>query len=241
MGYLLTDALTLRAVDYKDHDRLLMLLTPDHGVVDAIARGCRRQNSPLLAAGSVFISGEFALFERGGRYSVQSCHVHDAFYPLRADLDALENAAYCARWCAFAAQPNQSAPDLHRLILSALAFFAYGEARPGRVTAVFLAHLCALLGVAPIAERCAACGGALAGLVRWDPASGGAVCASCRTGRPLPEATPGALSAVRACLRTPSRDITALDAPDEDVRQARALLRFHLEALLGVPPDRPLK
>ena len=47
--HLKTPALVLRVTDYKDHDALLTLLSPNHGKLTVKARGLRRKNSPLGA------------------------------------------------------------------------------------------------------------------------------------------------------------------------------------------------
>ena len=44
-----TKALILRAVDYKESDKILTLLTPQNGKVTASARGSRKRGSTLAA------------------------------------------------------------------------------------------------------------------------------------------------------------------------------------------------
>ena len=55
MPLLTTAALVLRRADYGDYDRMVTLLTPAHGRLDAVARGCRRPKSPLTNAAEPFI------------------------------------------------------------------------------------------------------------------------------------------------------------------------------------------
>ena len=44
-----TKALVLRAVDYKESDKILTVLTRDAGKLTISARGCQRKNSPVAA------------------------------------------------------------------------------------------------------------------------------------------------------------------------------------------------
>ena len=44
------DALVLNHVNYRDYDRMVTLLSPTLGRVDAVARGCRKPKSPLMNA-----------------------------------------------------------------------------------------------------------------------------------------------------------------------------------------------
>lgn len=46
-----TKALVLRAVDYKESDKILTLLTQESGKLTASARGCRKKGSPVAARG----------------------------------------------------------------------------------------------------------------------------------------------------------------------------------------------
>ena len=57
--HLTTPALVLRVTDYKDHDALLTLLSPNHGKLTVKARGLRRKNSPLVAPCQLLSYGEF--------------------------------------------------------------------------------------------------------------------------------------------------------------------------------------
>ena len=73
MAGLITDALVLRHSDYGDYDRMVTLFSPEYGRIDAIARGCRRPKSPLVNAVEPFTSGEFQLYCRRDRYSIDQC------------------------------------------------------------------------------------------------------------------------------------------------------------------------
>ena len=89
MAALTTDALVLRHADYADYDRMVTLFTPEYGRIDAVARGCRRPKSPLVNAVEPFTSGEYQLYSRKERYSIDQCQIKESFYELRTDYDRL--------------------------------------------------------------------------------------------------------------------------------------------------------
>ena len=64
MPAITTPGIVLRYANYRDHDRMLTLLSPRLGRVDLLSRGCRRPKSPLMPASELFVSGEFVLFEK---------------------------------------------------------------------------------------------------------------------------------------------------------------------------------
>ena len=79
MGQLITPGLVIRRADYADYDRMVTLFTPDMGRVDCIARGCRRPKSPLVNAVEPFTSGEFQLYERRDRYTLELCQISENY------------------------------------------------------------------------------------------------------------------------------------------------------------------
>ena len=95
----------LRHANYRERDRMLTLLTPDHGRVDVLARGCRRPNSPLMPAAELFVHGEFVVFRNNDRCTLTSCTLADTFFPLRLDPYRLTCGAYLLN-LALAAYPR---------------------------------------------------------------------------------------------------------------------------------------
>ncbi|MBQ8137782.1 MAG: DNA repair protein RecO, partial [Clostridia bacterium] len=127
MGTIKTQAIVLRYADYRENDRMLTLLSPVHGRIDAIARGCKRPKSPLLAASEWFAQGEYMLYASGGHVMVTSCMLQESFYPIRQDYDRLEYATYLLSLCEAAAQPGQAALGLFKLITRSLFRLAYKD------------------------------------------------------------------------------------------------------------------
>lgn len=181
MAYQSTQAIVLRRVDYREHDRILTLLTPSRGRVDAVARGCRRPKSPLMPACELFTLGEYVLYKGKGHEGVTSCAVSDSFYPLRDDFDRLSYAAVMLAAATAAAQPEEPHEHLMILLTRSLARLAYGQMDPAAVTAAFLLHFAALIGYKPRLNHCVLCGEVLApGADAWlNPLAGGLVCRAC--------------------------------------------------------------
>jgi len=177
--------IVLRYANYRDHDRMLTLLTPEQGKVDALLRGCRRPKSPMLPVGELFVHGEFVLYRSGERYTVTSCAIADAFYPLRMDTDRLVCATYLLGLCQAAAQPAQPAGDLYDLLLRGVFRLAYcTNEEPHDVTAAFLLMFANTIGYRPRLEHCVHCGVSLDTVcgALLDIPAGGLVCDRCAAG-----------------------------------------------------------
>ncbi len=181
MPYLSTQAIVLRHADYREHDRVLTLLTPSRGRVEAMARGCRKPKSPLLAASELFCLGEYVLYKGKGHEIVTACQVQDSFYPLREDYDKLSHAAIMLSAAQTAAQPEEPAEHLTILLTRSLGRLAYGAQDAAQVTTAFLLHYAVLAGFKPRLNHCAACQRPLSdGEDAWlDPLIGGLVCRAC--------------------------------------------------------------
>ena len=109
MALITVNGIVTRYANYRDNDRILTLFTRERGLISAAARGCRRPKSPLLPASELFVSGEFVLFFNREKYTLQSCDVQEAFYPLREDVERFAAGAYMlalANGGAVTEQPN---------------------------------------------------------------------------------------------------------------------------------------
>lgn len=176
-------AIVLRNAPYKDNDRMLTLLSPTRGRVDALARGCRRPKSPLLNASELFALGDFDFYERGGRMTVTSATLIETFYPLRADFDRLAVGTYLLNLCEVAAQPGQNCQELFMLLLHTLSRLTFTDQEWKPLLAGFLLHYTAIDGVKPRLNHCITCGKRLSEdePVYFDLNEGGLCCQGCHT------------------------------------------------------------
>jgi len=174
MPSLAVNGIVLRHANYRDNDRMLTLLTPDHGRMDVLARGCRRPRSPLMSASEMFCTGEYLLFAQRDRATLTSCAIHDSFYPLRLDFDRLSYGVYLLNLCEAAAQPEQPCPELFWLLIRFLSRLSYDEPRYHALTSAFLIHYAEQLGYKPRLLHCVKCGRRLddAEPVGWDEKAG---------------------------------------------------------------------
>ncbi len=153
-----TQAIVLHHADYRENDRMLTLLTPDMGRVDALARGCKKPGSPLLAGAELFAFGEYVLFRGRGRATVVSCSIIDSFYDLRTDYDRLRYASYMLQVINAQALPAERPGRLFLLLLRSFKRLCYMDLDARAVTAAFLLMDAALSGYRPRLHHCVRCG-----------------------------------------------------------------------------------
>ena len=78
-----TLAVVIRTADYKDNDKMLTLLTKEYGRMSANARGAKKQTSKLFSAASLFCCGEYAFYEKDGRFGLKGCEIKRTFFNLQ--------------------------------------------------------------------------------------------------------------------------------------------------------------
>ena len=237
MPTLHTSALLLRHADYADYDRMVTLFSPEYGRIDAVARGCRRPKSPLVNAVEPFVSGEFQLYFRRERFTIEQCQIKESFYELRTDYDRLLHGVYWLKLLETAVVPEQPAPDLFLISLRALAHLNYSDLPPELLTMAFEMHLMAQLGFAPRMDECGICGRRIDGDARFDAGLGGAVCLSCPSSAPF--ISNGARRILMKLPRTGYDKVALLDGhPDwpEAARLYRTYVNRRLRQEKFAPP-----
>ena len=233
MPSIVAQAIVLRHADYREHDRMLTLLSPSMGRVEAVCRGCKRPQSPLLAASEWFALGEYVLYAGKGRMNVSSCNVTESFFPLRTDYERLKYATYILSVAEAAAQPGEKAVELFTLLARSLSRLAYTDKNAPAVAAAFLLHFSAISGYRPRLSHCVNCGRRLEDeeIRLMDIEEGGLLCADCQSSlRPARHVTPAQVRWMRDILQ---HGIDKTDRPEADA--PGALLGEYVETHMEKP------
>lgn len=185
----------LRTWKLGEADRICSLLTEGGGKVRAVAKGVRKTRSRF--GGRLEPTGHVALQLYRGRGELQTItqvETVERFATLRADPDRFARAS--AMLEAVDQITLDAHPDagLYRMLVGALR--TLDETGSPLVTPSFFLKLLGHEGVAPMVDRCVACG-ARDDLVAFDLDEGGLRCRACRRGRPV---GPDAVDLLQAVL-----------------------------------------
>lgn len=178
-----TEAVVLRSIRFGEADRVLHLLSPDHGRIGAVAKGVRRVKSRM--GGRLEPLGRVRLVLHQGRgdlctiTSADTVHAHPGLREHRASLEQATGACEAVLRLFDSAEANRPAYNLlcHHLALLDSEPAAATRAR----SLAFRSKLVLAAGFAPELAACASCGEA-EDLSGFSPAQGGVVCASCEAG-----------------------------------------------------------
>lgn len=168
-------AFTLSAFKIKEADRLLHLLTKEHGLITAYAGGAARPKSRLVACSTPFTLNEFELYTHKGRYSVKNADVIYAFAGIREDFDKLSEASRLAQVFEDATRFESGDTDLFELFGYALYALADRD-WPQLHAALASLRLLAAIGLAPFIGRCVTCQAALTAPYAFSFQASGTLC-----------------------------------------------------------------
>ena len=185
-------AIVLRRVNYRDNDRMVTLLSPSRGRIDAMIRNCRKPKSHNLNAAELFALGDYMLHETGGHIMVTSVHLIETFYPLRSDYTRLTCGTWLLSLAEAVAEPEQEQQELFMLLLHTLSRLAFSDQPWKPLLSGFLLHFSACQGFKPRLNHCCLCGRPLAEEppLFFDAAEGGLCCGNCRRTRDHGPRTP---------------------------------------------------
>ena len=184
MPLISVSGIVTRYVNYRESDRILSILTPDRGRVDAKSRGCLRTTSPLMPASQPFVFGRYELYGAKDKYTVNSCDIQETFYPLREDYARFAAGSAALQLAHDAAQENLPNEALFSLLYHTLSFLSYGNADPVDLMLCFLLRFLNVCGYRPSITACACCGRDVRqdAQLRFSVRAGGTVCAACGAG-----------------------------------------------------------
>ncbi len=198
MDYLTTRGLVLRTTEYKETDRILTVLSADHGLLTMKARGVRSNRSKLKGACQLLTYAEFTVGEAHGFSSITEATAIEMFPELRTDIVLLSLASYFAQLAEALSQEDAASPAL---ILNALYALAKLKKPPQLVKAATELRLAALAGYLPELSGCCVCGDPEPD--RFSIADGTLECASCRASdgvrMPLSAASLAAMRYIVSC------------------------------------------
>jgi DNA repair protein RecO (recombination protein O) len=231
------EGIVLRRVDYGDADRILTVLTLEHGKIGVIARGVRRAQSRLGPRTDLFTRSRMLLARGRGELDVLT-QAEPVSVPSPQGARRVACAALCAELTDRVLENHHPDRDIYALVGQALRECADPARDPRAAVVWFARRMIDRLGYAPQLYDCVGCAATLVEEpARFSAAAGGLLCPRC-----APEDPNGIDCSVRAI-----KVIRAAASSDEGLwrrlrldpttlitveRVAEAELAFHLDRRL---------
>ena len=175
-----TEGVVLRRVDYAEADRVLTVLTRDHGKLGVIARGVRKAGSRLAASTDLFARSRMQLARGRGELEVLTQAEHVGATIGLGDARRAACASVCAELADRVLESNHPDEEMFELVAGALDDCADPRRDPRGALVWLTRRMIDRLGYAPQLHECAACNAALPEADAWfSAAAGGLLCARC--------------------------------------------------------------
>jgi len=190
-----TEAVILRRQDFGEADRLLTLLTPEHGKLRAIAKGARKPIARKTGHVELYTLVDMLIARGRELHIVQQAEMKAPFLRLREDLLRGSYAAYLVELLdRFTAEQDPGRGEF-RLLVQALGWLC-NEDDPRLVARYYELRLLKLAGFAPALHTCAIGQEPLEPRDQFfSPVDGGVVCPDHRAG--LDRGLPLSLTALK--------------------------------------------
>ena len=212
--------IVLRAVDTKESDKILTILT-SAGKVPVVAKGARSRKSRVTACTPLLAYSELTLSESHGWQYLSEGSTIELFEGVRRDIELLSLASYFAELTEAAVVEGTESGEILPLLLNALYALGNLKKAPALVKAAFELKLMSLIGFEPLADACAYCGNPEPEDPVLDVREGVVCCGKCGKGdrglsMPL---SAGALAALRWVLYGEAKRLYSFSLAAEDLRR----------------------
>jgi DNA repair protein RecO (recombination protein O) len=232
------EAIVLRTRKLAEADRIITLLTRQHGVVRAVAKGVRRTTSRFGSRLEPFTHVDLQLAEGRNLDVITQAETRSPFgEAISAVYDRYTAASVMLETAErLVVEEREPSVQQYLLLVGGLRAMAAAEHRPADVMDSFVLRSLSVAGYAPSFDGCVRCG--VEGPHRaFHPGSGGVLCAACR----VPGSAHPAPETVRLLGALLAGDWPVVDtAGERSRREARGLvsayLSWHLERGLRSMP-----
>ncbi|MGQ9870294.1 DNA repair protein RecO [Leptodesmis sp.] len=147
--------INLKSIPFGEADRLLTILTREHGLIQAIAMGSRKHNSSLAGRSGLFVVNDLLIVKGRSLDKVTQAETLESYPKLGKNLQKLTVSQYLAELCLCQALSDQPQEELFVALNQQLQQLQ--QAAAGEVLPCFLygfVQLLSLGGVMPQVDRC---------------------------------------------------------------------------------------
>jgi len=174
------DAIVLRRLDYGEADRILTLLTREHGKLAAIAKGARRAKARSAGSLDLFARSRMMLAKGRNLDVVAQVERRGDVRHISGDLQRTAYACLVSEIVDKVLEDRHPVDEVFDLVVETLDRLNAVDRSPRADSAWFLMRILDQLGYLPQLQDCPGCGQPLPEASAWfSPLLGGVLCKAC--------------------------------------------------------------
>lgn len=113
-------AVVIKAIDYKENDKIVWLFTEKHGKISCIVKGAKKSKSKFLSLTLPLCFGEYNFFKGKSMFNMQEGRIVNSFQSLLDNLDKLTYSSYLCELLDIALEENEANEKLFREFVTCL-------------------------------------------------------------------------------------------------------------------------
>ncbi len=235
MRLLESEGLVVDVANLGDRDRVVTLITPEHGKVRGAAKGARTKYSRYAGQVHLLAKVRFGWFEKDTSQlarlrEVQLLRPADG---LQQELEGILVGAYMAEHVSVFAQENEESRRLFRLLDSTLEALLAGRVGTSLAARYFEAWILRLAGIFPEPTECPECGAELRDLAVAVEGGMGLVCGDCAAGASGLRVGPQVVSFLRRISRERVEGLAERPPTDGVLERVEEVCRHVRREFLG--------
>ena len=202
----------IKAVDYKDSDKIITIFSAEMGLINARVRGVKKSKAKLAFAVQPFAFVEFMLLKSGNFYTCINASSIDQFFNLTLDFDNYIFMLACLEVCSKTIKENNPEPELFIMLLNSLNLVCYSGVNSMYVFIKFMLEMMKILGFEMTISNCALCDKKVQNnkFLAFSYDYNGIICENCAKNEDCLELSKGEFSILKFINETPLDGLSKL-------------------------------
>jgi DNA repair protein RecO (recombination protein O) len=225
------EGIVLHRTNLGETDRILTLLTKEHGKLNAVAKGSRKPGGRLSGVSELFVQSRFLIATGKSLDIITQCETLQTWPQIRSELSLLARAAYLCELTDRFLEEREKIPEIYDLLVSALFLMQRRQDCPDVILHAYELHLLQERGYAPELYACVVCGQSLEpGKPAFSPIMGGALCQSdSYAATDTIRVDPATLGLMRRLMNADAETLVRINPPPHLLRDAAKCLSSCLQ------------
>jgi len=206
------EAIVLKSFDYKDHHKIVKMISPSHGLISVLMPYANKKKSRYrtLAEPLTCVTIQVKVpTEQSGLYYLMHGDMTDAFYEVKCEVEKVMMFYEMAEVTIRADIEKYHLPFVYRTLKSVLEIAASDEIKFRWGVVIFKAKMLSAMGILPAVDGCVSCGKTTK-IVTASVNEGGLICEACYAGSGIWMASE-LIPLWRACFKLPVDRLLTLD------------------------------
>lgn len=149
--------IVIKETVYKETDKIIILMTDKFGKISCMAKGAKKNSSPILATSQFLVYSEFLLYKGTSFYHINSAEMLESFYSIKVDYEKLDKAYEITKALNSIAYENEDSEDILSLYLNTLFVIANKDKDFKFISSIFKLKAMCLAGYSPHVYKCNKC------------------------------------------------------------------------------------